>query len=147
MNAEVGQRPGLAFLDTNVLVYLFDPDAPAKQARAQALVEQALHQHNACISYQVVQETLNVVTRKLATPVKPQDAPELISKVLMPLCRVLPSEALYLEAMKLKARWQFSFYDALVVAAALEAGCTRLFSEDLQHGQQVGGLRIVNPFA
>jgi predicted nucleic acid-binding protein len=143
MNVKQG---GLAFLDTHVFVYLFDTEAAAKQARAKALVEQALHRHDACISYQVVQETLNVVTRKLAIPVTPQDAPALISKVLMPLCRVLPSEALYLDAMQLRVRWQFSFYDALVVAAALQAGCTRLLSEDLQHGQQVGTLRIENPF-
>lgn len=143
MSVESG---GLAFLDTNVFVYLFDAQAPAKQARANDLVERALHQNDACISYQVVQETLNVVTRKLAIPVKQQDAPALITMVLMPLCRVLPSEALYLQAMQLRARWQFSFYDALVVAAALQAGCTWLFSEDLQHGQQIGSLRIQNPF-
>lgn len=64
----------------------------------------------------------------------------------MPLCRVLPSEALYLRAMALKLRWQFSFYDVLVVAAALQADCNQLYSEDLQHGQQVEGLVILNPF-
>lgn len=52
----------------------------------------------------------------------------------------------FLDTMKLKARWQFSFYDALVVAAALQAGCTRLLSEDMQHGRQIGSLRIQNPF-
>ena len=53
---------------------------------------------------------------------------------------------LYKRALDLRARWQFSFYDALIVAAALTAGCTRLLTEDLQHGQQVEKLTILDPF-
>ena len=58
----------------------------------------------------------------------------------------MPSAGLYTQALELKARWKFSFYDSLIVAAALEAGCKRLYSEDLQHGQRIQGLRIENPF-
>jgi predicted nucleic acid-binding protein len=66
--------------------------------------------------------------------------------MLMPLCRELPSEALYLRTLGLQAARGYSFYDSLIIAAALEAGCTRLLSEDLQHGQVIEGLRIENPF-
>lgn len=57
-----------------------------------------------------------------------------------------PSQRLYARALELRRRYQFPFYDALVVAGALEAGCTRLLTEDLQHGQQLDGLTIENPF-
>ena len=57
-----------------------------------------------------------------------------------------PSAALYTTALHLKARWQLAFYDSLIVAAALEAGCKRLLTEDLQDGQRIEGLRIENPF-
>ena len=58
----------------------------------------------------------------------------------------MPTRALYQRALDLQTRYQFRFYDALIVAAALAAGCTRLYSEDLQHGQRIEGLTIVNPF-
>jgi len=67
--------------------------------------------------------------------------------VLLPLWRIMPSQALYQSALDLHARYQFSFYDSLIIAAALAAGCTRLYSEDLQHGQRIEGLTIENPFA
>jgi predicted nucleic acid-binding protein len=69
-----------------------------------------------------------------------------LSEVLSPLCRVLASIDLYRRALDLSERWQFAFYDAIVVAAALQAGCQILYSEDLPHGQRVEGLRIINPF-
>ncbi len=105
-----------------------------------------LRSGNAHISFQVVQETLNVVTRKFQTPVTLDDARDLLNDVLVPLWHVMPTQALYDRALDLQARYQFSFYDALIVAAALAAGCTRLYSEDLQHGQRIEGLIIQNPF-
>ena len=57
-----------------------------------------------------------------------------------------PTAALYQSAVSFQSRYGFSFYDSLIVAAALEAGCTRLYSEDLQHGQQIQRLTILNPF-
>ena len=66
--------------------------------------------------------------------------------VLAPLWRIHPSPALYMRGLSIQERCGFSFYDSLIVAAALEGGCTRLLSEDLQHGQQIDGLRVENPF-
>ncbi len=134
------------FFDSNLFIYLFDDAAPAKQRRAQALVRMALETRSGCISHQVVQETLNVLTRKLAVPVTPSDAQAFLQQVLMPLWHVMPSQKLYTDALGLQSRLGFSFYDSLIVAAALERGCKRLFTEDLQHGQRIDGLRIENPF-
>ena len=63
----------------------------------------------------------------------------------MPLVRVGPTPALYRRGLDVQERWKFGFYDSLIVAAALEAGCKRLLSEDMQHGQRIEGLRILNP--
>lgn len=132
------------FLDTNVFVYLFDETAPDKRERAERLVRRSLEEGSGCISYQVVQETLNVVTRKLGA--RPASARLLLDDVLAPLWQVNPSRSLYAHGLRLHGQLGFSFYDSLIVAAALEAGCTRLYSEDLHHGQRVDQLTIQNPF-
>jgi predicted nucleic acid-binding protein len=134
------------FFDTNVLVYMVDRRDPAKQTIAQQLVSQALASNSGIISFQVVQETLHALTRKARQVLPAADANELLRAVLVPLWSVQPSASLYEKALQVQAKQGFSFYDSLIVSAALEAGCKRLFSEDLQHGQKVGGLRIENPF-
>jgi predicted nucleic acid-binding protein len=134
------------FIDSNVVLYLFDEVDAQKRQVAETLVAQALETRDASLSFQVVQETLNVITRKLATPVTPEDARRFLDQVLAPLWDVMPSLALYQRAIAIQARYRYGFYDALIIAAALEAGCTRLYSEDLQHGQQIDGLTIENPF-
>ena len=134
------------FIDSNVLLYLFDETAPAKRATAESLIHQALEASNAVISHQVVQETLNVLTTKMRPAATNEQARRFLDSVLMPLWRVMPNAALYRRAMDVKQRWGFSFYDALIVAAALESGCTRLLTEDLQDGQRIENLVIQNPF-
>ena len=134
------------FIDTNIFIYLFDETDDRKRAIAEQLIQQALETRNACISYQVIQETLNVVTRKLPSPMSTENARRFLEQILIPLWQTMPSPALYQQGLELQARYGFSFYDALIVAAALESGCTRLYTEDLQHGQQVGELLIENPF-
>lgn len=132
------------FLDTNILVYLFDEVDGEKRETSEHLVQQALHAENGCISYQVVQETINVITRKLNAP--PEKARQLLNHILIPLWRVNPTGALYQRGLDLQTRYGFDFYDSLIVAAALEAGCKTLYSEDLQHGRQIDGVTITNPF-
>ena len=109
-------------------------------------MSRAHHEGAAIVSFQVVQETLNVLTRKLKPAMSREDAQRALQNVLAPLWRVQPSPALYARALDLQERYKFSFYDSLIVAAALEANCTRLLSEDLQHGQRIEGLTIKNPF-
>ena len=133
------------FLDTNILVYTFDQTAPAKQTKAQALLEQAL-MGNGCISFQVIQEFLNLALRKFNPPMSEAQAQRYLINVLEPLCTVYPDIALYQQALDVRQRWHFSFYDSVIIAAALTAGCSILYSEDLQHQQQIDTLTILNPF-
>jgi predicted nucleic acid-binding protein len=137
---------GVDFLDTNVLIYSVDAAHPEKRDTARAIVADAIARRAAVISFQILQETLHVITRKFRVILKDADAAHFLADVLVPLCRVQPSQALYDKALEVQSRQKLSFYDSLVVAAALEAGCKRLLSEDMQHGQRIGGLRIENPF-
>ena len=132
------------FLDSNVLVYSVDTGFPEKRQRAMELVTRSVNEATGCISFQVVQETLNVLIGRLGTPVDRLRV--LMDDVLSPLWQVYPSAPLYQSAITLQGRYELSFYDSLIVAAALEAGCTRLYSEDLQRGQQIQRLTILNPF-
>ena len=75
-----------------------------------------------------------------------EGAKHFMERVLAPLWRISPSLALYDRALEVQDRYRYGFYDSLIVAAALDAGCTRLYSEDLQDGQQIEGLTIENPF-
>jgi predicted nucleic acid-binding protein len=134
------------FLDTNIVIYALDGAAMEKQIIAQELLKDALVNRTALISFQVVQETLNTISRKFKDRVSPQDSQTLLESMLLPLMRVMPSANLYKEALNISIQTQFSFYDSLIVAAALSASCDFLLTEDLQHGQVVRGLEIVNPF-
>ena len=134
------------FIDTNVLVYSFDHEATEKRTIASVLIGKALSTGNGVISYQVVQEFLNVSSRKFAVPMKANDQQKYLDTVLMPLCRVFPSIDFYRTGLGICARFGFSFYDSLIVAGALQKKCRTLYSEDLQHQQQIEDLTIINPF-
>ena len=133
-----------AFIDTNVFVYLFDETDDEKRRRAETIVYRALADGTGCISFQVVQEALNVIIRKLDAA--PADARQVLDDVLIPLWRIYPSASLYRRGLRVQARYNLAFYDSLIVAGALEADCRTLYSEDFQHGQQIAGLTIVDPF-
>jgi predicted nucleic acid-binding protein len=143
----VADPSGLFFLDANILVYSFDHNSPEKQRTARRLIQAALSTQRGIISTQVVQEFLNVALRRFARPMTSSEAREYLRAVLVPLCQHYPSTAFYDRALLLREETGFSFYDSLVVAAALESGCSTLLSEDLQHGRNVQGLALVNPFA
>jgi len=135
------------FLDTNVLVYSFEQGQPEKRARAMALIANALQTGEGVISTQVVQEFLNVATRKFASPLTTADCKMYLHKVLHPLCQVYPDEALYESALDISHETGYSFYDSLIIAGSLRAGCAILYSEDLQPGQQIRSVQVVKPFA
>ena len=135
------------FLDTNIFVYTFDSEAPRKRYRARDLVENALHEGAGVISYQVVQEFLNVALRKFAVPLTPRDAEAYLDNVLAPLCEVFPDRQLYGSAIAMHKTTGWSFYDSLIVSAARRAGVSTLYSEDLQHGRVLDDLTVTNPFA
>ncbi len=134
------------FIDTNILVYTFHPDEPDKQRLSNSIVRKALMDRNACISYQVVQEFINVATKKFVVPLSIEDCKRYFDMVLGPLCEIYAGVGLYHSAMDIMARWKLPFYDTLIIAAALQADCNILFSEDFQHKQKIKSLTIINPF-
>lgn len=134
-----------AFFDTNVLVYLFDSDEPEKKARAQKCFEETAETGRTILSTQVLQEFYWVVTRRLASPLPPEVAEEAVRDFSrLPLVQV--SAPMILAAITRSRHANFSFWDALVVEAALAGGADRLLTEDLQHGQDIDGMRVQNPF-
>ncbi len=135
-----------AFIDTNIFVCSFDARAAEKQQTAKKIIHDGLKYHNYFISYQVVQEFLNVASTKFETPLKTEDSRLYLNSVLTPLWRVYPSSELYTSALEISDRYQYSFYDSLILAAASEISADILYSEDFQHGQQIDSLTIVNPF-
>jgi predicted nucleic acid-binding protein len=98
------------------------------------------------LSYQVVAESLNVALRRFSRPMTPIEAEQYLSITLVPLLAVQSSRALFVQALRLSRDHSVSWYDSLILAAALEARCSVLYSEDFQHGQRFSGLRVVNPF-
>ena len=138
---------GRFFLDTNILVYTFDAKAPEKAKRAAQLVRRAADTGEGIISYQVVQEFFSVAFRRFAQPMSVAEAEQYLITVLRPLLAVHSSPAIYFEALRIAEKHRISWYDSLIVAAAVEGQCARLYSEDFQHGRKLEGLRIENPFA
>ncbi len=133
------------FFDTNVLVYLFDADAPEKQARARELLEREVTEGHAVLSTQVLQEFYVAVTRKLATPLDSHTAVQALQYLAqLPVSQV--DRDLILNAAQRAQRERLSFWDSLIVETALNAGACRLYSEDLQDGRVLDGLVVVNPF-
>jgi predicted nucleic acid-binding protein len=127
------------FFDTNVLLYLLSSDQ-AKADRAEALLAKG-----GVVSVQVLNEFASVATRKLGMTIP--DVREAL-EVVRAVCRVVPlTEDTHDRGLAISERYRLSLYDAMIVAAATLAGCDRLVSEDLQHGQVYEGrLRVVNPF-
>ncbi len=134
------------FIDTNIFIYSFDSSNSSKQQKAKYLISSALQNFNGCISYQVIQEFINVATQKFAIPLNQNDCRKYIETVLEPLCEIFSSIELFNEALDIKEGWKYSFYDSLIIAAALKTNCQILFSEDLQHEQRIRDLVITNPF-
>lgn len=134
------------FLDTNVFVYEVDTRDPAKSRRAVELIDSAVSSKRGAVSYQVVQEFFNVALTRFAKPFSATEAEEYLSLTFKPILAVHSSPRLFLEALHIQKQHQFSWYDALIVAAAQEVNCSILYTEDMQHGRRIGDLRIENPF-
>lgn len=134
------------FIDTNLFIYQLEVSDERKSATADRIIRKGIETRNACVSFQVVQECLNTVLRKAEIPLSTDETKRYLDNVLAPLYRVPASISLYRRALDLQTRYHYSFYDSLIIAAALDAGCTQLYSEDLQDGQRIEGLTIKNPF-
>lgn len=136
-----------SFIDTNLFIYQLEALDERKASVADHIIRRGIETGDACISFQVVQECLNTALRKAEIPLTTGEMRTYLETVLAPLYQVPSSMALYQRSLDIQARTRYSFYDALIIAAALEAGCTRLYSEDLQPGQRIDGLTIENPFS
>ncbi len=134
------------FIDTNIFVYSFNSDQREKQERSIELIQGGLRSGMGIISSQVIQEFLNVALRKFDVPMQIEDARTYLRVVLNPLCQVYPSLELYESCLEIQAETRYSFYDSLILAAAVQGGCELLFSEDLQDGHEIRGLTIANPY-
>jgi len=134
------------FLDTNIFVYSLDPVDPRKAGIAEELVTRGVGSRLGVISYQVVQEFMNVSLRHFRATMTVTELELYFFKVLLPMMTIPSSSGLFLEALRLQRADQIAWYDSLIVAAALQGGCEILYSEDLQHGRRFGDLVIQNPF-
>ena len=134
---------GLAFFDTNVLVYADDGSAPAKQARAISLIVEHRRDNSLVISLQVLQEYFATVTRKLKVEATiAQRKVEILAN-----CRVVRfTERDVIAAIEIHRLHQISFWDAMIVHAARTVNAVVLYSEDLAHGTSLAGVAIRNPF-
>jgi predicted nucleic acid-binding protein len=132
-----------AFFDTNILVYAEDRADPVKQAKAIELFEEHRRNHTGVVSLQILQEYFVNVTRKLG--LDPQVARRKV-ELLSRLDVAQPGLTDILAAIDLHQLRGLSYWDALVVHMAKQAGCSVLLTEDMHHGQVFDGVRIVNPF-
>lgn len=134
------------FLDTNIVVYAFDQFDPAKLKIARRLITQGAESKQAVVSYQVVQEFVNVALRRFESSMSQSEIEEFLLEALFPMTEVSSSSALVIEALRMRSLHHLGWYDSLIVAAALQSRCKILYSEDLQHGRRFGDLVVENPF-
>lgn len=134
------------FVDTNVLVYAYDRGAGEKHERARALLESLWKSGSGALSVQVLQELYVNVRRKARRPVSAESARALVEDYLA-WNPVINDGALLLAALDIETRYRLSFWDAMIVAAAEQAGAATLSSEDFNDGQTFERVQVVNPFA
>jgi predicted nucleic acid-binding protein len=146
-NASSGLTDNRVLVDTNIVVYAYDEGEAGKHEKAGALLLELMRESRLVLSTQTLNEFYVVVTR----PRRPgrlshEQASEAIRN-LSSVCQVVPvTPALTFRALETMPRYSLSFWDALIWAAARENGVAMFYTEDLQHGQEIDGVRIVNPF-
>ncbi|CAN5463247.1 MAG: PIN domain-containing protein [Actinomycetota bacterium] len=133
-------------LDTNVLLYFVDDAETEKQARAKEVVEREMTAGTMLVSTQVLQEFYNNATRKLQMPLSSEAAERSVRRFIEISIVIQIDTEIILAAIARTRTMSISFWDALIVEAALKGGAEKLITEDLNHGQTVDGLRIENPF-
>ena len=137
---------GKTFVDTNILIYAYDVDAGAKHTKAKALLKELWLNRDGLISTQVLQEFYVNATRKIRMPL-PKPVARAVIADYVPWCVEATTPVDITSAFALEDTAHISFWDALIIAVAARSGATRIVSEDLNHGQAIGGVTIENPFA
>lgn len=133
------------FIDTNILGYLFNNSDEPKKIRAKEIFQELLTKTNYKISSQVINELCNVMMKKVIPPVEHDKMVQILS--------VIPDHAVVettkddaIRALDLNAKYHFSFWDSLIIAAAEKASCSIIYSEDFSHDQKIETVKIINPF-
>ena len=134
-------------IDTNVLVYSYDAVDPTKQQRAREVLSDLATSGRASLSVQVLGEFFTIVTRKIALPLTLEDARLTVQDFTASFPVLSLTPATVLQAIDVSQRFQRSYWDGLLIAAARLAGIDHLLSEDMQDGVSYGGVRVLNPFA
>lgn len=133
----------MVFFDTNIFLYVVSA-AEADQEKKR-VAESLIASHEFGLSVQVIQEFMDAASKKKHLGLLPQEIEEMVaSMVKNPVLET--SITLAREAFRLKLRFQIAYWDAAIIAAARELGCDTLYSEDLNHGQDYGGVVVKNPF-
>ena len=134
-----------SFVDTNILVYAIAGDDPVRSPLAQDLLRRLMRTRRLRTSTQVLQELYVTLTRKGKSPLDPLDALRYIDRIAAWPITITDFKSVR-RAIELSIGSMLSFWDALIVVAALNSGARTLYSEDFQTGQEISGVRIVNPF-
>lgn len=136
----------LVFVDSNVLIYAYDSAAGRKREAAVLLLAELWRERRGVLSAQVLQEFVVNVTRKVSKPLTNAQARDVV-RLYEPWVRFDTSAAHVLRGSEIMELAHVSFWDGLILAAAEAAGADVLASEDLQHGQTIAGVTVMNPFA
>lgn len=137
---------GNYFIDTNIFVYSFDRVHDTKRKISQDIIKKALCDGQGFISIQVIQEFFNVAIKKFESPLGILEAKMYLERVFMQLNIAYPSYEFISTGLDISTTTNYSFYDSLIVAAALQTSCSKLLTEDMQHGHRIQNLLIENPF-
>jgi predicted nucleic acid-binding protein len=132
------------FVDSNILIYAYDRAAGAKKVVAEELLESLWMQRTGALSMQVLQEFYFNAIRKIRSPLLKDHAREVVAHYSKWCIRTTPAEIK--TAFRIEDEARIGFWDALIVAAAVKSGATRILSEDLSAGQRIAGILIENPF-
>ena len=134
----------LQFVDTNILIYAHDLSAGPKHTAARDLIRALWQMGTGCLSVQILQEFYVNVTQKVAQPLTPDAAAQIIADLsVWQIHR--PGVEDVLDAIRLQKRYRVSFWDAMVISSALQLGCQTLWSEDLNAGQMYDTVTVQNP--
>jgi len=142
MSAEAGRQ----FVDTNILVYGYDLTAGDKHLLAKRLLDKLWSDSTGCLSTQVLQEFYVTVTRKVRQPLPPETASRHVEDLGQWLTHS-PTIRDLIEAIHLQQQSKLSFWDAMLVTSAKQLDCEILWTEDMNRGQTLGGVKIQNPLS
>jgi len=138
-------REGKVFVDTNIIIYAYTVSSEERHKIAVKIIEELWQSGLGAISMQVLQEFFTAVTSKIPNPLDLKSAKEIIKDLLRWEVIINDGESI-LEAIDIHQRHKYSFWDSMIIQAAIKGNATVLLSEDLSDGQVINGLRIKNPF-